>query len=71
MAWAAILALNMDKSRFVDKEELQYIRQEILQLRSQASSAQSLLHICQNEIRLLKTHPPTFDTAALKHSPKN
>lgn len=68
MAWIAIKALNKDTSKFVEKSELKDTRKELLDLKSQAYTTDSLLRIYLLEVDSIKKSSFAIDTPALKNN---
>jgi hypothetical protein len=69
MAVIAIIALKRDTSKFVEKEQLKKINQQLFQLQSQSYKVDSQLHIYQTELNNIKKFSTNKDKVALKHNP--
>jgi hypothetical protein len=68
MAWIAILALNRDTSKFVEKTELNNIQQQLFEIKSQSSELHNQLRTYQDELNILKKTSTIIDTPALKQN---
>lgn len=62
MAAIAIIALNRDTSKFVEKEELYKLQKQIIEVQGKSSQLDSQLRIYQTEIKNIKTFSKLIDT---------